>query len=137
MSISWVSTLNPSGPNHFGKCCGSVQTLNIRSRGAATTRDRTISRSSAHEPRELLFPSPTFAMLFLLCLQFESVDFHPVKPRRPDRALFGEPSVGVAHCRGSQFTDPLAPDLSGEHEAALFEHADVLEQGRQCHGPRV
>src|SRR5258708_32056403 len=47
MSISCVSHVKPAGPNHCGRCCGSVQALNTRSRGAAITRDSTISRSMA------------------------------------------------------------------------------------------
>src|SRR3954468_9308571 len=47
MSISCVSHVKPDGPNHCGRCSGSVQALNTRSRGAGMTRDSTISRSMA------------------------------------------------------------------------------------------
>src|SRR3981189_1496733 len=48
MSISLVSILKPAGPNQFGRCFGSVQAENTMSRRASITRERTISRSSAH-----------------------------------------------------------------------------------------
>src|SRR5438128_11303749 len=48
MSISLVSILKPAGPNQFGRCFGSVQAENTTSRRASITRERTISRSSAH-----------------------------------------------------------------------------------------
>src|SRR3981189_2259363 len=48
MSISLVSILKPAGPNQFGRCFGSVQAENTMSRRASMTRERTISRSSAH-----------------------------------------------------------------------------------------
>src|SRR5438876_731192 len=46
-SISCETVSNPAGPNHRVSCSGSVQALNTSSRGAANTRDSTISRSSA------------------------------------------------------------------------------------------
>src|SRR5438477_7185792 len=48
MSISLVSILKPAGPNQLGRCFGSVQAENTMSRRASITRERTISRSSAH-----------------------------------------------------------------------------------------
>ena len=40
--------LKPAGPNQLGRCFGSVQAENTTSRRAFITRERTISRSSAH-----------------------------------------------------------------------------------------
>src|SRR5205823_8731349 len=48
MSISLVSILKPAGPNQLGRCFGSVQAENTMSGRASITRERTISRSSAH-----------------------------------------------------------------------------------------
>src|SRR5579864_8977659 len=48
ISISLVSILKPAGPNQIGRCFRSVQAVNTMSRRASITRERTISRSSAH-----------------------------------------------------------------------------------------
>src|SRR5574338_370839 len=48
MSISLVSISKPAGPNQFCRCFGSAQAENTMSRRASITRERTISRSSAH-----------------------------------------------------------------------------------------
>src|SRR5215813_7297240 len=48
MSISFVSISKPAGPNQFGRCFASVHAENTTSRRALITRERTISRSSAH-----------------------------------------------------------------------------------------
>src|SRR5258708_36453379 len=47
-SIYLVSILKPAGPNQIGRCFGSIQAVNTMSRRASITRERTISRSSAH-----------------------------------------------------------------------------------------
>src|SRR5499427_7744111 len=48
MSISFVSISKLAGPNQFGRCFASAQAENTTSRRALITRERTISRSSAH-----------------------------------------------------------------------------------------
>src|SRR3984957_5659385 len=50
ISIDFVSTLKPAGPNHWGRRRGSAQAAKTNSRGALTTRERTISRSSGAWP---------------------------------------------------------------------------------------
>src|SRR5215475_5076195 len=54
MSISFVSISKPAGPNQFGRCFASAHAENTTSRRALITRERTISRSSAHWSRTLL-----------------------------------------------------------------------------------
>src|SRR5262249_47552887 len=131
ISISRVSTLKPSGPNHIGTCCGSVQTLNTSSRGAAMTRERTISRSCSHESRGELLPALSFATLFLRCLQSEDIGLHPIEPRFPDRSARAQPLLGLRDRFGRDAARPRSANLLGRDEPARLEHLHVLDDRRQ------
>src|SRR5436190_23611785 len=93
ISISLVSTLNPAGPNHWGRCRGSDQAANTNSRLALITRDNTISRSSAQVDRTELLPSSFTDTRLLLFLQFLDVKFQPIEASFPDLPLRRQPCL--------------------------------------------
>src|SRR5215468_5497254 len=60
-SISCVVVVNPFGQNHAVRCSFSVHALKTSERGALKTRERTISRSRAHDASA--FPAMTLLLL--------------------------------------------------------------------------
>src|SRR3954469_12275033 len=89
ISISCVSHVKPAGPNHCGRCCGSVQALNTRSRGAAITRESTISRSMA-QMGCVVVSVIWFLLLgtdrFVVCLHGLNIGLQTVEARVPGLA---------------------------------------------------
>jgi hypothetical protein len=58
--------------------CSDRSALNTRLRGAAITRDRTISRSRAHAVRSLFAFSFVFGIFHLRSVQRDYIRFHAV-----------------------------------------------------------
>src|SRR5918994_4771656 len=87
ISIDFVSTLKPAGPNHCGRWRGSTQAEKTSSRGASITRDRTISRSSAQTDRGDSSWLTFAGIGLLLFLQFLDVKFQSIHPLLPDLPL--------------------------------------------------
>src|SRR5258705_1968579 len=117
MSISCVSHVKPAGPNHCGRCCGSVQALNTRSRGAAITRDSTISRSRgqvgrAGEVAGVLVSVILFLLLgsdrIALCLQGLDIGVQTIETCVPGLARVLDP---VARLRHGLHAQPAGPAL--------------------------
>ena len=69
-----------------------------------------------------------------LVLDLGHIGFEPVEARLPNRALLDQPAFGAGHGSWFQPAGADAPTLLGLHEAAGFEHPDVLHQAGQRHG---
>jgi len=65
------------------------------------------------------------------------ISFEPIEAGVPNRALLDQPIFGVGHGSWIQTTGPNTSTLLGLHEAASFEHPDVLHQAGQRHGKRA
>src|SRR6478736_3169253 len=107
MSISSVSVVKPFGPNHCVIWLGSVKASNTRERGAAITRDRTISRSSAHIARGSWLIVFTFRETYLRGLRLWDLGLRekllePVEPRFPGCACVIEPERRLGQAFGVQ-----------------------------------
>src|SRR6476659_2676328 len=107
MSISRVSVVKPFGPNQRVIWLGSVKASNTRERGAAITRDSTISRARAQVARGSGLIVFTFRDGRLWGLRLHEKVLQPVEPRFPCRARVIEPARGLGQALGIQAAGAL------------------------------
>ena len=69
-----------------------------------------------------------------LLLNCFHIGFEPIEAGLPNRALLDQPMFGAGHGGWVQPTGTNTPALLGLHEAASFEHPEVLHQAGQRHG---
>src|SRR5580704_88671 len=114
MSISRVSAVKPSGPNQRVIWLGSVKAWNTRERGAAITRDSTISRSSAQVARGSWLIVFTFRDGRLWGLRLREKALQPVEPRFPGRARVIEPARRLGQALDLQAAGARRPENSSK-----------------------
>src|ERR1700722_16135867 len=120
ISIDFVSTLKPAGPNHWGRWRGSAQAEKTTSRGALITRERTISRSSAQVERGDSFCLAFAGIGLFLFFQCLNVHFQSIQSLLPDFPLSRQPNFDGCESFRLQRARPDAPVLLGRNEAAAL-----------------
>src|SRR4051812_628045 len=136
MSISRVSVVKPSGPNQRVIWLGSVKAWNTRERGAAITRDSTISRSSAQVARGSWLIVFTFPDGRSWGLRLREKVLQPVEPRVPGRARVIEPARHLGQALGIQAAGALLAVAPARDQPGALQHLQVLRHRRQAHGER-
>src|SRR5579859_4712791 len=134
MSISRVSVVKPSGPNQRVIWLGSVKAWNTRERGAAITRDSTISRSSAQVARGSWLIVFTFRDGRLWGLRLREKALQPVEPRFPGRARVIEPARRLGQALGIQAAGALLAVAPARDQPSVLQYLQVLRHRRQAHG---
>src|SRR5580704_12193075 len=134
MSISRVSAVKPSGPNQRVIWLGSVKASNTRERGAAITRDSTISRSSAQVARGSWLIVFTFRDGRLWGSRLREKALQPVEPRFSGRARVIEPARRLGQALGIQAAGALLAVAPARDQPGALQHLQVLRHCRQAHG---
>ncbi|KAG1085753.1 hypothetical protein G6F40_014117 [Rhizopus arrhizus] len=124
-----TSVVHGFGHHHWRSSSGSVQARQSAARGAFNKRLMTRSVSG-------LLPASTAMGLLLSVKGFNKRD-HAVGARFPHGALRGQPLLGLLQPRRHQFAGTYAPLLVAAHDAAAFQHGQVLHQRRQRHLERL
>src|SRR5262245_16125597 len=127
-SISHCDVVHGAGAHHFLTCSGSVQACQISDRGASIVRS---SKRSSWP----LFRAP-LAMFLLLALQCGDIALHAVAATFPKGALLRQPALGDAQGRWLHFTSSDPPCFFTADQATVFQHPQMLQQGRHRHCKR-
>ena len=119
------------GPHQRIRCSGSVQRRKSRSRGAAISRMRTISRS----PRRPLGSYST-TIVVSPCSQRCGVGFQPIEMFAPELSVGFQPIVHLPKRLGFEATGPPLRLPALRNQPGLFQHLQMLGDGDQRHVER-